>query len=51
MYICKRHNQCVLCTVGSNITYKAYVKAIKNIKFFVKVECDMVYLKTIYESY
>jgi len=31
-YITKRYNQCVLCTVESSITYRVYVRGIKNIK-------------------
>ena len=36
------YNQCVLCTVGSHITYRVHAKTIKNIKKVMKVKILLV---------
>jgi hypothetical protein len=40
--VIKSYSQCVLCTVGSHITYTVYAKVIKNIKVYVKVKMLLV---------
>jgi len=42
MFLSKRYNQCVLRTVGSNITYRVYMKLNKSIKVNVKLQILLV---------
>jgi len=45
------YNQCILCTVGSHITYRLHAKAIKNIKIYVMVKFLLVSLVALLEYY
>jgi len=41
-FLSKRYNQCALCAVGSNITYRMYAKLIDNTKVYVNVKILLV---------